>query len=69
MIVAFVVITAALLLGYAVAKTMYRSRFVKQYQRQFVHLQTEIARAEKDHAPRKGLRKQLVQLRCKELGL
>lgn len=67
MIVAFLVITAALLLGYAVAKSMYRSCFVKQYQRQFTRLQLEIAQAEKDHAPRKGLRKQLIQLRCKEL--
>lgn len=57
-------IVIAIILGLAVAKSMYTPHYCRKH---IVRLRQEIAEAERHHAPRADLRKQLVQLRCKEL--
>lgn len=63
-VVAFTAIAIALALGYAVTRAAHRPRALSPDLRT---LKADIERAERRHAPRKHLRKQMVEAVRKEL--
>lgn len=62
-IVALLAIILALLIGTVVYQLLEPKRCREEIER----LQREIEQAERHHAPRAHLRRQIVQLRCREL--
>ncbi len=62
---ALLALALALLLGFAVTRYAYKSKSIGTVDPEW--LKREIARREKAHLPRKGLRKQLVEAVRREL--
>lgn len=62
--VALLAILLAIVLGYAVHVTFYRPKHTAE----FLRIKSQLARAEKQHKPRRHLWKALVETRRKELA-